>query len=100
MRIGLGGEAAAETNVQRVVTQRVKHRLVVGGVDDDGNPVVVLRCSTDHRRAADIDILDGVVERGVLAPDSLFKGVEIDGEQIDGLDAVLLHDLFVDSAPA
>src|SRR5690606_2057933 len=44
-----------------------------------------------HAGAADVDLLDrlGLVDAG--AGDGLLEGVEVDADQVDGLDAVALH---------
>ena len=36
----------------------VKHRAIVRGVDDDRDPRVILRGGPQHRRPADVDVLD------------------------------------------
>ncbi len=59
-----------------------EHRVVVGGVDDDADPGVVLRRSPDHRRAPDVDEADG----GVGA-----EGVEVAHHEVDRLHALRLE---------
>ena len=36
--------------------------VIVGGLDDDGDVLVVLGSGADHGRAADVDVLDGVFQ--------------------------------------
>ena len=43
----------------------------------------------DHRGAADVDVLDEFVEVHAWLGGSFFKGVEIDDDHVDGLNAVL-----------
>ena len=59
---------------------------------------MVLGRSPDHRRASDVDILDCLLVGAVGPGHGRGKWVEIHCEQIDGLDAVLAHDLFIHSA--
>ena len=51
---------------------------------------MVLRRATDHRRAADVDILDNLVPLCTLG-DGLGEGVEIDDHQIDPGDIMFFH---------
>ena len=53
---------------------------------------VVLGRRADHGRAADVDILDAVIERSALRHGRL-EGVEIDRHQIDGRDVARRHGL-------
>jgi hypothetical protein len=59
---------------------------------------MVLRGGADHRGTADVDVLDGVIDRRVLARDGLLERVQVDGEQVDRLDAVFAHGHFVGAA--
>jgi hypothetical protein len=73
---------------------------VVAGVDHDGHVFVVLGCRTDHGRAADVDVLDGGRQVAARLVDGGFERVEVDRNQVDRLDAVLVHDGVVDTATA
>ena len=55
---------------------------------------MVLRRGADHRRAADIDVLDAVVEVGA-ARDGFLERIEIDHQKIDRADVVRAHRLGV-----
>ncbi len=90
--IGLGGEAAAQRPRGRATVggELVEHALVVGGFDDDGDIVMVLRGGADHRRAADVDVLDAVVI-GLAGGDRRLERVEVDDEQVDRRDAMAEH---------
>ena len=66
-----------------------EHGLVVGGVDDDGRERAVLGGGADHRGPADVDVLDRLGRRGVGAGDGALEGVEVDADEVDGLDRVL-----------
>ena len=63
---------------------------VVAGVHDDRHIGMVLRGGADHRRTTDVDILHAGVERRGAA-EHLLEGVEIDDEEVDGLDAMREH---------
>ncbi len=63
-------------------------RRVVGGVGDDGDMAVVLGRRAHHRRAADVDVLDGVVQR-VRLRHRRDERVEVDAHQVDVRHAVL-----------
>jgi hypothetical protein len=47
---------------------------------------VVLRRGADHRRPADVDVLDRGLLVDVIAGDGLLEGVEVDRDQVDRLD--------------
>ena len=59
---------------------------------------MILRRGAHHGGPADVDVLDRVVVGAVGPRHGLGERIEIDGQQIDGLDAVLAHHLFVDAA--
>ena len=63
------------------------HVVSVGG---DGDEAVILRRCADHRRAANVDILDARLEIGA-ARDRRFERIEVHIEHIECVDAVLLH---------
>jgi len=62
---------------------------IVGGIGDDRHERMVLRSRTDHRRPADIDILDDFGPLGALHH-RLEEGIEIDHDEIDHPDRVAL----------
>ena len=66
-----------------------QHARVVRRVDDDGDVGPVLGRCTQHRRAADVDILDRVLERAVGARGRLRERVQVDHQQVDRADPVL-----------
>ncbi len=88
---GAGGERAAEGKVGAPgVGQRGDHLGIIGGIGDDGHGGVVLRGGADHRRAANVDILDAGIEIGAFG-DGRLEGIERHHHYIDGADAVFLH---------
>ena len=58
-----------------------------------------LAAAAQHGGAADVDVLDGVVQRDVRLGDGLLEGIEVHHDEIDGGDAVLAHHTVVDAAP-
>ena len=67
-----------------------QHLLVVGRLDHHGHVGVVLGGGADHRRPADVDVLDAVVE-GAAFGDGRLERIEVHHQKIDRLDAVLFH---------
>ena len=68
-----------------------EHARVVHRVDDDRHVLPVLRRGTQHRRAADVDVLDRVFQRAVGPRGGLRERVEVDDQEVDRRDAVLLQ---------
>ena len=85
---------SASVVIAAVLGELVEHRGVIAGVDHDGDIVVVLGRGADHRRAADIDVLDAGREIGA-ARDGFLERIEIDDQKIDRPDAVRAHRLGV-----
>ena len=77
------------------------HRRVLRGIGDDCDVLPVLGRRADHRGAADVDVLDRVVERAVRLRDRRFERIKIDDQQVDRPDAVLVDrgDVGRDVAP-
>ena len=67
-----------------------QHLVVAGRVDDDGDRRVVLRRGTDHRRAADVDLLDALVGAGA-GGDGLGERVEVHDDEVERRDPELLE---------
>ena len=68
----------------------LENAVVVGGIDDHHDVLVVLRGRANHRRAADVDVLDRLFERAV-ARGHARERVEVDADEIDRADAVLVE---------
>ena len=62
---------------------------VVGWVDNDGDALVVFGRAAEHRRTADVDVLDGVLEGDIRLGDGLLERVEVHDDEIDRADTVL-----------
>ena len=70
----------------------MKHRVVFGRIDHHGDIAMVLGPGADHRRSADVDILDD--RRGVgAAGQRLLERIEVGDQHIDAGNAVGLHGL-------
>ena len=90
-RIGLGRQLAAEGEVGAAMPLELAKQFgIVGGVGDDRDKFMVLGRRADHRRAADVDILDDLVARRALR-DGRLERVEVDDDQVDRADAMRLH---------
>jgi hypothetical protein len=63
---------------------------VIAGIHDDGDGLVVLGGAAEHGGAADVNVLDRLLEGDVGPGDGLLEGIEIDDDEIDGADAVLV----------
>jgi hypothetical protein len=59
---------------------------------------VVLGGGTQHRRPTDVDVLDGGGDFAGRVLHSFLEGIQIHHQQIDGGDAMLLHDRVILSA--
>ena len=68
---------------------------VVRRINHNGHVCMILRGRTDHRRPADVDILDGLVEGAAGFRDRCFKRVEIDDHDVDLSDTMFRHDFLV-----
>ena len=85
-------ELLAETlgGVAFVFLHLLDHPQVVGGIDDDGDAGVVFRRAAQHRRAADVDFLDGLLQRDVRLGDGFLERIEVHHHQIDRRNVVFL----------
>ena len=97
---GLRGEREAGLRRERSVAP--PHLLddprVVAPVRHRGDGGVVLGRGPQHGRPSDVDVLHRLADPAVRAIDRPFEGIQVDGEQIDRLDAVLAHGPVVDAA--
>src|SRR5690606_20231289 len=68
---------------------------IVGRVDDyrdaTGFGAVVLGSGAQHGGAADVDVLDRVLEGAVGFRDGFTEGVQVDHQHVDAVDAVFLQ---------
>jgi hypothetical protein len=97
---GRDRECEARRPTQPALTaQGVDQRGVLPRVGQHRDMGPVLGGRAQHRRAADIDILDGLVQGAAGTRHRRLKGVEIEYQQVDGRDAVFGHHRIV-HAPA
>ena len=68
-----------------------QHGVVLVGSGDHAHVFPVLRGAAHHGRAADVDVLDGVGQRATGFGHGGFKGIQVDHQQVDGVDAVFLQ---------
>ncbi len=69
----------------------LRNGFVIGRRGNDGDVLKILGCRTHHRRAADVDVFDHVLELDAGFRGGLLERVEIHHHHVDGLNAVLLH---------
>jgi hypothetical protein len=91
MRVDLGREPPPRFLAEPFAAQPLADLGVVGRITDDRDVGVVLRCRTQHRRPADIDLLDRLGQRDIGLGDRSRKRVEVDDHEVDVADAMLLH---------
>jgi hypothetical protein len=63
-----------------------EHGVVGLGLHHHRDRVVVLRRRADHRRTADVDVLDRLRLGHALAGDGLLEGIEVHADEVDRLD--------------
>lgn len=85
---GLGGQPLAGAQVEAAGPDGGEDAAVPRRAGDDGHGRVVLGGGTDHRRTADVDLLDALVGRRARG-DGLAERVEVDDDEVERLDAEL-----------
>ena len=100
VRESLGRELLTHADVgsSLIGGQFVEQTAIVARIDHHGDRGVILRGGAYHGRAADIDVLDRILVAAVGPRHGRGERIEIDRQQIDRLDAVLAHHLFVQAA--
>lgn len=93
-------EAGGEGQAVAVAIHLGDDAVIVGGLDDDGDVLVVLGSGADHCRAADVDVLDGVFQGATGFGHGGGEGIEVDDDHVDGGDSVLGHDGVIPVATA
>ena len=74
--------------------------VVIAGVHHDGHVVMVLGGGTNHGRATDVDVFDGIFEGATGFGHGIGEGIEVNHHHVDGLDGMLGHDGIVLTATA
>ena len=70
--------------------QLLQEGVVLAGIREHGDRGVVLGGGADHAGAADIDLLDAVLEADAGLGDGGLEGIEVHHHQVDGRDAQAL----------
>ncbi len=83
MGISLGGQPAAHRQVGAAALERREQLRVSLGPHDHHDRIVVLGSGTDHRRAADVDLLHRLLERNRPLADRFHERVEVAADQVD-----------------
>ena len=78
-----------------VIAHRFEYCVVIGGIHDDRDRFVILRRAPDHRRAADIDVLNCFRQSYVRLRDRGFERIKIDDHQVDRIKAAFTRFCFV-----
>ena len=67
-----------------------QHGTVIGGINNHGHRLMILRRRTDHRRTADVDVFNGVLKRAVGLGDRLFERIKIHADDVDRVNGMSL----------
>ena len=73
------------------MAQLIEHRRVLARIGQHRHIFPVLGRAAHHGWAADVDVLDGVFQRATRLGHGGFKRVEVDHQQVDGVNAVGLQ---------
>jgi hypothetical protein len=74
-----------------VLAEVAEHLLVPVDRRDHEDETVILGRRPDHRRPADVDVLDRLVERDARLRDGRLERIKIDADEVDRLDPMLGH---------
>ena len=96
VREGLVGEPVPRRGGQLAgLLELVEHRVVALRPNDHRDEAMVLRRRPDHRRPADVDVLDRLLLGHVAAGDGALERIEVHADQVDLLDLPVLQRLGV-----
>ena len=87
----LRGEPPPRLGRKASRAQLGEHLRVALRPADGRDPREVLRCGPEQRRPADVDHLDHVGLGGAFARGGLGEGIEVDDDEVEGLDPVRLE---------
>src|SRR5690349_6904634 len=87
-RIDLFGEQTSQIEIVVVRFESCEDTAIIRRVDDDGHPFEVFCGRAQHRRSANIDLLDDVGWRNVAARRRLLERIKIYNYQIDRRDSM------------
>ena len=66
-----------------------KNSFIVFGINNNGYVLIIFRCSTNHRRTADVDIFYCIRKRNAGFGNSCFERIKIYRNDVDGIDIQL-----------
>ena len=96
---GFGSESPSPLRAQSPILDGLRHVVILIGRHNNSDVVVVLGGRPDHRRTADVDLLDDFRLGGIAGADRLPKGIEIADHEVEALDPVGGEILVVDLTP-
>ena len=88
-RLSRKPEAGRASELPAVGRELVEQRGIIGRIDDYADVRMILCRGAHQGRSADVNILDGIVERAARSGHGLSKRIEIDHHQIDRWNRVL-----------
>ncbi len=77
---------------QAAIFQAVYKAAVIAGIYDNRHIFVVFRRRTHHGGAADVDVFNGIGQRATGFGNGCRERIQVDGDQINWVDAVFSHD--------
>ena len=85
---GFGGKPPPRLKGQRARLEAFEHRRIIRRVNQGNDVGEILGCGAQQGHAANINLLNRLVERHIGARNCLLEGIEVDDEQINGQQAV------------
>ena len=87
-RVGLRGETPARLEAHPALLHLCDRGVDIGAIGADCNEIGILGGGAQHGRPADVDVLDAIVEARACLHGGLER-VEVDPDEVDGLDVVV-----------
>ena len=81
------GEVLAHGGRNIAFAKHFKNVSVIGGVTNQCDALMILRRGADEGHAADINIFDGIGIGDVGFGNGLFKGIEVDSDEVNVIPA-------------
>ena len=96
---GFSSKSLPQLRVQTPTLDGPRHVVVLIGRHNDSDVIVVLGCRPNHRRTADVDLLDDVRIGRMATGHRLPEGIEVANNQVEALDPVGGEIIVVDLTP-
>ena len=96
---GLDREVESQRRRQTAAVQRVDDARVVVRVDHGRGVAVVFGGGAQQRRAADVDVLNRLLQPAFRLGHGFLERIQVDRDQVDARDVVRLQRRVVDAAP-